>query len=60
MCIYGELQNPVLLDMYIGEVFSVDPPSPDSPYDDGIIAYHNLPLKDYPLVLTEKSAIEIV
>ena len=38
---------------------NTDAPEPDSPYNPGIVAYKGLPLKDYPMVLTEKSAIEI-
>ena len=45
--------------MYTGDVYAVDAPAPDSPFDPGIVAYSILPLKDYPLVLTEQNAIEL-
>jgi len=61
VCIYGTLKNPVLIDPYTGDVFEISKPIiPDDPYDSGIIEYKNLPLRDYPLILTEKKAFEIV
>lgn len=61
VCIYENLENPILIDPYTGDVFEIcEPPVPDSPYDCGIVAYKNLPLKDYPLILTEKKAFEII
>ena len=60
VCIHGALKDAVLIDPYTGEVFSLDAPTPDSPYDPGIVAYKNLPLKDYPLMVTDKDTYEIV
>ena len=47
------LDEPVLLDMYTGEVFALSAPA----CVQGLAAYESLPLANYPLVLTERSAI---
>ncbi len=51
-----EIESPVLLDMYTGEVFEIEKTT-----NDGIVyGYLELPIKDYPLVVIDKNEIEIV
>lgn len=53
--IYKPLENPVLIDLYTGEIFELS----EGGYGAGTQTFTNLPLKDYPLILTEKNAFEI-
>lgn len=49
------INSPILIDTYTGDVYEVEEPE----YRSGKWRYSNLPLKDYPLVLTDSSAFEI-
>ena len=49
------LESPVLIDTYTGEVFEVEKISQNC----GLITYEDLPIKDYPLMLTEKGVFEL-
>lgn len=50
------LKNPMLIDPYTKEAFELD----SADYSYGTYIYRNLQLKDYPLILTEREAFEIV
>lgn len=54
--VYEKLVHPILIDTFTGEVFDCIIEERDW---HGVYCYKNLPLKDYPLILTEKGAIEI-
>ena len=49
------LEDPVLIDPYTGEVFKLE----KGKSIHGLAFFENLPIKDYPLLLTEKSVFEI-
>lgn len=49
------LREPVLIDLLSGEVFAL----PESDSYQSLAAYKDLPLANYPMLLTERSAIEI-
>lgn len=55
LCTYEKLKEPVLVNMFTGEVFDEIICERDW---HGVYHYKDLPLKDYPLILTEKSVIE--
>ncbi|MDY3927766.1 MAG: hypothetical protein SOZ34_00150 [Clostridia bacterium] len=55
--IYKPLENPIFIDPYTGEVFDVCKDTNDLTSEE---VYNELPIKDYPLILTEKKAFEIV
>lgn len=52
--ILRKIEEPILVDPMNGDVFELDEPS----YDNGYV--YTLPLKEYPMILTEKKAFEIV
>lgn len=52
------LDNPVVIDMYSGEVFSIE--KENVVYCNGFESYTDLPIKDYPIIVTDRSVIEIV
>ena len=52
--ILKKLDNPILIDTFTGEVFELEVPEFNHGY-----AY-NVPLKEYPLVITDKKAYEII
>jgi hypothetical protein len=54
--VYKYLENPVLIDPYTGEVFEIY----DFAYSHGTYMCRNMPLKDYPLILTERNVFEII
>ncbi|MBQ8758910.1 MAG: hypothetical protein IJZ20_04370, partial [Clostridia bacterium] len=54
--IYCKLETPVLVDMYTGDVYEVG----DYRSYNGVFEFNELPLTNYPMVLTDKSCIEIV
>ena len=54
--VYKSLENPILLDPYTGEAFELS--NYGCSYD--FYVYRNLPLKDYPLILTERDAFEFI
>ena len=56
--IYKALENPILIDPYTGEVFDVGEHKDNK--DLTAAVYNELPIKNYPLILTEKNAFEIV
>ena len=53
--VYHKLENPILIDPYTSDVYKIS----DISYTMGLTVYKNLPIKDYPLILTEYSAFEI-
>lgn len=54
--IYRELKEPVLLDMYTGMVYEIN--NVRTP-ELGFTEYFGLPITNYPLVITEKDALEL-
>jgi hypothetical protein len=54
VCLSNPLSDPVLVDLLSGEVFSLSPCE-----ECGLAAYKNLPIANYPMVLTERAAIKI-
>ncbi len=54
--IYGKLQNPVLVDMYTGDVFGI---SNVRSYN-GVLEFNELTVKNYPLVIADGDVFEIV
>ncbi len=52
---YGKLKEPVLIDMYSGTVYEIE----DSEEGEYTSKFKDLPLYDYPLVITEKKLIEL-
>ena len=62
--IYKPLENPILIDPYTGEAFDVGEHKDNNDLMDDICKelhiYNDLPIKDYPLILTERNAFEIV
>lgn len=55
VCVYRRLDAPVLIDLYTSDVYEVD----DIVCDHGMTKYQNLPIKDYPLMLADRSSFEI-
>ena len=53
--IEGHMQDPVLIDPYTGDVFTIE----HSRLDGCMAVFEALPLTDYPLVLTDKSVFAI-
>ena len=49
------LQEPILIDPYTGEVFELEQGKPMH----GLCYFEHLPIRDYPLIITEKSVFEI-
>ncbi len=49
------LADPVLIDVYTGSVYAVDAPQDVN----GMLHYKGLPMKNYPLVLTDRSTFPI-
>lgn len=49
------LNEPVIIDLYTGDVFEIDS---DFGVSTGLTYYDNLPIKNYPLIITDKSVIE--
>ncbi len=56
VCTYKKLEHPILIDTLTGEVFECITEERDW---HGVYCYKNLPLKDHPLILSEKGAIDI-
>lgn len=60
-----EIKNPVLIDPYTHEVFELDVPQKTdwrsyvAGYNTGLFRYSGLPLKIYPLIITDKDAFKI-
>ena len=50
------ISNPVLVDMLTGEVFEVR----EKKERNGMVEYVNLPIKNYPLVITERSLVAVI
>lgn len=55
VCICHTVKAPVLIDHYTSDVYEVNEVYNSS----GMSKYQNLPIKDYPLILTDRSAFEI-
>lgn len=53
------IKEPVLLDMFTGEVFEIDSENVNLCNYDGVISIKNLPIADYPMVICDRRAIEI-
>lgn len=49
------IKSPILIDPYTGEVFELNEPDNVN----GLKKYRNLPLKDYPLIITKKSLFSL-
>ena len=47
-------ENPILIDTFNGEVYELD----ENEFKGGKV--YNVPLKEYPLVITDKKAFEII
>ena len=54
--IFDKIKNPVLIDTYTGEVYDE---IVEKENDQGLTYYNDLPIKDYPLMLADKSAFEL-
>ena len=52
--ILKKLDQPIFIDMFTGEVFELDVPEFNHGYG------YNVPIKEYPMVITDKKAYEIV
>lgn len=57
VCIYHKPDAPVLIDPYTSEVYEIDDTAPAY---GGMTKYLHLPITDYPLILTDRSAFEII
>lgn len=55
VCVYQKLDAPVLIDPYTSDVYDVD----NIKCELGMTKYKNLPIKDYPLMLTDRLSFEI-
>ena len=51
------IEEPVLVDLYSGDVFEIDS---DYEYNKHICVCKNLPIKNYPILITERALIEII
>ncbi|MGM9652406.1 MAG: beta-galactosidase [Eubacteriales bacterium] len=54
VCVCHKFDDPVLIDLYTSEVYEVD----DVAYEHGLVRYRNLPIRDYPLMLAERSSFK--
>ena len=55
LCVTQKIEHPVLIDPYTMEIFELDSPDASS----GVFKHFGLPLKDYPLIVTDERAFEI-
>ena len=53
--IIDSISDPVLIDPYTSDVYQID--EPEKMF--GLTIFKNLPIKNYPLIITDKSAFEI-
>lgn len=50
------LNDPVLIDTFTGEIFELDAPQQMK----GTVRYNDLPLTDYPIIVTEREVFEVM
>ncbi len=53
--IIDSISDPVLIDPYTSDVYQID--EPEKMF--GLTIFKNLPIKNYPLIIIDKSAFEI-